>query len=80
LIVGDHGPFGFSPNVHHTRFANLNAFYLPDGGADWLYPRISLVNSFRVVINRYLGAQLPILADRRFRSSYEKPNVYREVH
>jgi hypothetical protein len=79
LILGDHGPYGFSPNIRHPRFAILNAFFLPDGGDELLYPTISPVNSLRIVMNRYFGAELPILPERRFRSSYQEPNVYEEV-
>jgi hypothetical protein len=42
----------------------LNAYYLPDGGAAALYPSITPVNSFRVILDRYFGAQLGLLPDR----------------
>jgi hypothetical protein len=42
----------------------LNAYYLPDGGADRLYPSISPVNTFRLIFDEYFGADLPLLPDR----------------
>ena len=79
LILGDHGPYGFSPNIGQASFAILNALFLPDGGDAMLYPTISPVNMFRVVMNRYLGTDLPMLPDRRFRTSYLNAHVYEEV-
>jgi len=49
----------------------LNAYALPGvDPAQALYPSISPVNSFRVVLNRYFGTDLPLLEDR----SYFAPN------
>ena len=59
------------------KFAILNAYYLPGitdrgktatGGPSRrrLYPSISPVNSFRVVFDAYLGADLPLLPDRSY--------------
>lgn len=47
------------------KFFILNAFYLPDGH-DALYPEISPVNTFRLILREYLGADLPPLPDRAF--------------
>jgi hypothetical protein len=43
--------------------AELNAYYLPQGGEQELYPNISPVNSFRVIFNRYFGGHLDLLKD-----------------
>lgn len=48
-------------------FPIMNAYHLPDGGEDLLYPTITPVNTFRLVLNRYLGANLDLLPD----TSYE---------
>lgn len=45
------------------RHAILNAYYLPGGGDNLLYPSISPVNSFRVVFNHYFGANFEMLPD-----------------
>lgn len=64
VVVGDHGrdPHwgpGFS------REGILAAFHLPDGGERELYPSISSVNHFRVILNFYFGLDLKILEDRK---------------
>jgi hypothetical protein len=73
IIQGDHGPYGFSPNVRRTRLAILNAYYLPGEGAKRLYPEISPINSLRVVLNEYFGRGLPLLEDRSFYADWQ-PN------
>ena len=44
-------------------FSNLNAFYFPNKDYSRLYDSISPVNTFRVVLNTYFNAQLPLLKD-----------------
>lgn len=41
----------------------LNAYYLPGDGKDDLYDSISPVNSFRLILNHYFGADCDLLAD-----------------
>ena len=79
LIQGDHGPYGFSPNIRHPRFPILNAYYPPNGGERELYPSITPVNSLRVILNHYFDLQLRILTDKSYRTSWIKPNVYTAV-
>jgi hypothetical protein len=45
--------------------AILNAYSVP-GGAPALYPSISPVNSFRVILNARFGESLPLLPDRSY--------------
>jgi hypothetical protein len=73
IVQGDHGPSGFSPDGRRTRLAILNAYYLPHEGQQWLYPSISPVNSMRVVLNHYFGADFPMLPDDSFRVNWTKP-------
>jgi Sulfatase len=47
------------------KFFILNAYYLPDGH-DALYPEISPVNTFRLILREHLGADLPPVPDRAF--------------
>ncbi|MGH2660277.1 MAG: hypothetical protein ACRDHS_11580 [Actinomycetota bacterium] len=42
----------------------LNAYYLPGVGSEQLYPSISPVNTFRLILSSYFGADLPLLPDR----------------
>jgi hypothetical protein len=44
----------------------LNAYYLPGLKRDPVYPDITPVNSFRMILDRYYGAALPLLPDRTF--------------
>ena len=68
LLQGDHGPWMQSNN---KRFWILNAYYLPDKTVDW-YPTITPVNSFRIILNQYLGLDYPLLPDK----SYFSPIPY----
>ena len=64
-MQGDHGPNGFlDPQPAHIRYPILNAYYLPDDGSSKLYPSISPVNTFRLILSNYLGADLELLPDR----------------
>ncbi len=76
IIQGDHGPL---VKDRFIRAPILNAYYLPNGSAG-LYPSISPVNSFRVVLNDYFGQNLPMLEDlSRFSADYRDPFDYRVV-
>ncbi|MGH2455999.1 MAG: hypothetical protein ACRDHD_07060 [Candidatus Limnocylindria bacterium] len=50
------------------KFSILNAILLPDATpeAAGLHPRITSVNTFRVVLNAEFGADLPLLPDRNW--------------
>lgn len=67
IIQGDHGVrwvLGKDGAPEETTI--LNAYYLPNGKPDWIYPGITPVNTFRMVFNRYFGASYPYLPDRQF--------------
>jgi hypothetical protein len=71
IVQGDHGPPPDLTNNPSVRMPILNAYFLPGVEMDEvLYPTVSPVNSFRVVLNRYLGFSLPLLEDK----SYFAPN------
>ncbi|MEW5912840.1 MAG: hypothetical protein AB1814_09815 [Thermodesulfobacteriota bacterium] len=79
LLQGDHGP-GSTLDWDHIersflpeRMTILSAFRLPGPGGPALYPTISPVNSFRVVLDRYLGAELPLLPDESYISALNTP-------
>jgi len=76
IIQGDHGPPPDLTNSPGIRMPILNAYYLPDANQE-LYPSISPVNSFRVVLNHYFGMNLPLLEDKSYfapNSNHEKIN------
>jgi len=76
IIQGDHGAGSGldwdSPQATclWERSAILNAIYLPGGNTEQLYPSISPVNSFRVVLNDIFGTELPLLPDRTYFTSH----------
>ena len=70
VLQADTGPwFTTGPN----QFTILNAYYMP-GHTAQLYPGISPVNSFRVVLNSYFNANLPLLDDVSYFSPI--PHIY----
>lgn len=76
IIQGDHGPgssFNWSSPEQAClweRAGILNAYYLPGDGAQALYPGISPVNSFRVILNAYFEAGLSLLPDETYFTSH----------
>ena len=68
IIQGDHAPW---LQDGADQFKILNAYYLP-GHKDKLYPTISPVNTFRLVLDTYLGGNYPLLKD----VSYYSPVPY----
>jgi len=80
VIQGDHGPNSHWPDVDPAeRLPILNALYLPGGGAARLYPEISPVNTFRVILDFYFGERLPLLPDEHYVSHYERPYQFERV-
>ena len=51
------------------KYGILDAMYLPGAGAPVLPPNMSSVNTFRLVLGAYFGADLPLLPDRSFTSA-----------
>lgn len=51
----------------------LNALYLPQGGDALMYEAITPVNTFRVILNFYFDADLPLLDDESFLSDMGTP-------
>ena len=75
IIQGDHGPLPDLSPTYLEKMPILNAYYLPNIQAEKaLYPSISPVNTFRVILNSYFGQTLPLLEDR----SYYAPSVKKE--
>jgi hypothetical protein len=70
-------------NVNNTdlkeRMSILNAYYFPQRKYGALYPGISPVNSFRVVLNTFFGAHLKLLPDRSFFSTWADPYHFIDV-
>jgi hypothetical protein len=61
------------------RFSILNAYYLGGRESSLLYPSISPVNTFRVVLNEFFGMDLELLPDRSYFSLWLTPFDFEEV-
>ncbi len=70
VIQGDHSPWLQTGN---DQFKILNAYHLP-GHNDLLYPTISPVNTFRLILDTYLGGDYPLLEDKSYLSPV--PHVF----
>jgi hypothetical protein len=75
IIQGDHGPGAYlrwdavmESNLQE-RSGILNAFLLPGAPTGVVYPTISPVNAYRMVLSLYFGADLPPLPDCSYFSS-----------
>lgn len=85
ILQADHGPGSLlnweSPEqtCHWERTAILNAYYLPEGGTDLLYPEITPVNTFRVIFDTYFGTDFGLLEDRNYYSRWSRPYDFLDV-
>jgi len=76
ILQSDHGPGAAQlsawdeTTVLRERMSILNAIYFPDGDYRALYPSITPVNTFRIILNQYFGARHEILPDENFFSLY----------
>jgi len=79
IVQGDHGP-GSMITQHHLeennideRFSIMNAYYFPDQNYDTLYPGITPVNSYRIILNQYFYTDLSLLPDKNYFSTVFQP-------
>jgi hypothetical protein len=69
IVQGDHGFWGDA----YKRLPILNAYYLPGKAAEQLlYPTITPVNSFRVVLNAFFNGQFELLPDKNYPTTRSK--------
>lgn len=85
VVQGDHGPGAHmvwdsaAQSLVEERFSILNAYYFPDHDYSDLYASISPVNSFRVVLSDFFGAELPLLQDRSYFATWDQPLEFTDV-
>lgn len=85
IIQGDHGPGSlvsqshFEENNLDERFSIMNAYYFPDKDYSSLYPSITPVNTFRVILNKYFEENLPLLPDKNYFSILYHPYEFIDV-
>lgn len=68
IIQADHGY-----QLPDIRFDILNAYFFPDRNYAALYPEITPVNSFRVILNKYFGEEYPLLKDQSINVGINRP-------
>jgi hypothetical protein len=85
ILQSDHGPGSMldyssveNSNIRE-RMSILNAYYFPDEIYTDLYPEISPVNTFRVILNRYFNADFELLEDKSYFSILARPYSFHDV-
>jgi hypothetical protein len=76
IIQGDHGTTfpAKKEKLWLRRHSVLNAMYFSEGTPEALYPSISPVNTFRVVLDEAIGSKYRLLPDRYYHSlNYSRP-------
>jgi hypothetical protein len=80
IVQADHGAcFGPYPLNIPARMSILNAYYFPDQDYEALCEDITPVNTFRIVLNKYLGTDYELLEDRSYYSSPDHPYLFTDV-
>ncbi|MEJ8818269.1 sulfatase-like hydrolase/transferase [Lacibacter sp. H407] len=73
IIEGDHGYRNITGKKGYMIFDNFNSVYLPDNDYTQHYSTMSPVNSFRLVLNKFFTANLPLLKDSSIFIPYTLP-------
>lgn len=85
ILQGDHGP-GLLLDVNQAetsclreRTTILNAYFLPGNTTFAIPDSITPVNSFRIVLNLYFKAELPLLENKIYFSAWDSPYIFQDV-
>ncbi len=84
IVHGDHGTSLLTNRGKYRKVKNfdvlaqerlpiLNAYLVPDKMREKLYPNISPVNTFRLLLSECFGEDFPLLPDRSYIGWYNKP-------
>ncbi|OQA03161.1 MAG: hypothetical protein BWY68_00819 [bacterium ADurb.Bin400] len=85
VLQSDHGPgselhWGGAERTNvRERMSILNAYYFSDKDYQQLYNTITPVNSFRVILNKYFGANYSLLEDSSYFSGWGTPFDFVDV-
>lgn len=85
ILQGDHGPgsgldWDSLENTNlRERFSILNAYYFYDQNYGLLYPQITPINSFRVILDQYFNAEFELLDDKCYYSTWLRPYKFYDV-
>lgn len=63
IIQGDHGYRQHPTSAYHAKYGALNAVYIHSQNYTGLTKKMSLVNTYRIILNNEFGQSLPLLAD-----------------
>lgn len=66
ILQSDHGFSDLDPAKKTDAFRNFTSFYFPDRDYSMLSDTMSNVNTFRVVLNKYMHLKLPLIKDSTF--------------
>lgn len=66
ILQSDHGISDFNPAIKTDAFRNFTSFYFPDGDYSMLPDTMSNVNTFRIILNKYMKQKLPLIKDSSF--------------
>jgi hypothetical protein len=79
VLQGDHGPgshldwTSYENSCPRERLSILDAYYFPDQDYSKLSQDITPVNTFRVILDQYFGANLKTLPNHSYFSTWDKP-------
>ena len=85
ILQSDHGswlryhPDDVEATDLRERFSILNCIYMPDHKVEGLSDHMTSVNTFRVVLNEVIGANLPLLPERNEFSPFHHPLNFMDV-
>ncbi len=85
IIQGDHGPGAYydmlklNDSCLTERYSILNAYHFPDGDYQLLYPAITPVNSFRVILDKFFGTNLDLIDDKNYFAGWLSPYRFTDV-
>ncbi len=74
VLEGDHGIIEYDDSA--DRMKNLSAYYFPDHDYSGLYPSITPVNTFRVILSNYFGQNYPLLEDKSYFSTRSDEDTF----
>ena len=86
ILQADHGPdakLDFGWDIDNTylpeRMSIFNAYYFPDQDYTDLYEDITPVNTFRIVLNKYLGTDKKLMEDKSYFADWSHPYSFIDV-
>jgi hypothetical protein len=63
VVMGDHGPATRSTITKQMRMATLNAYYVNGVAKAQMYPKMTPINAFRIILNAHFSEDYPLVED-----------------